>query len=163
MPMYGYVQAFSDKSAWFGVENIRTPEVGGEMMKGKPERIDVGTCAIYMDPFNTKETILWNEKGLAKASLVVLPRFPCSSHLRTFSSTLESLDLRVTALEQWRAMGTFHPAPAESTSAEQTAVPEETTVPEQTTVPEDTTVAATAVPEAEEALQMQQGGWGATS
>lgn len=58
-------------------------------------------------------------------------------------------------------MGTFHPAPAESTSAEQTAVPEETTVPEQTTVPEDTTVAATAVPEAEEALQMQQGGWGA--
>jgi len=76
---------------------------------------------------------------------------------KTFSSTLESLDLRVTALEQWRAMGTFHPAPGESTSAEQTAVPEETTVPEQTTVPEDTTVAATAVPEAEEALQMQQG------
>jgi len=76
---------------------------------------------------------------------------------KTLSSTLESLDLRVTALEQWRATGTFHPALVESTSPEQTTVPEETTVPEQTTVPEDTTVAATAVPEAEEALQMQQG------
>lgn len=56
-----------------GDENIRTPEVGGEMMKGKPERIDVGTCAIYMDPFNTKEGF---GKGITCCSSEISMFFP---------------------------------------------------------------------------------------